>query len=116
MMPMTGRGMAIDLLILFAWNSSGTVSQFTDPDAAQGSYEDVQWLLELFQQGQADSYLIEDAPEPFRSEQIAIGVKSTHLVPVFVEGKWWGVVGFDDCREANHRSPAELSVLKIGHC
>lgn len=51
--------------------------------------------------------------EPFRSKQIAIGVKSTHIVPIFVEGKWWGVLGLDDCREVKHRSAVELSLLKI---
>jgi len=31
----------------------------------------------------------------------------------FAEGKFWGVIGFDDCREAKRRSPSELAVLKL---
>jgi PAS domain S-box-containing protein len=97
----------------YEWNSPGTVPQFTDLNAAQGSYEEIQWLYELLQQGKAPSYLIEEAPEPFRSAQIAIEVKSTHIVPISVEGQWWGVLGIDDCYKAKHRTLAELSVLRI---
>lgn len=97
---------------LHEWSSPYAVPQLTHPKAAQGSYAEIEWLYELFQQGQTVSYQIEEASEPFRSEQIAIGVKSTNLVPIYVEGNWWGMLGIDDCREATHRTPAELSVLK----
>jgi signal transduction histidine kinase/PAS domain-containing protein len=97
----------------YEWTSPGTAPQFTDQGAAQGSYEDFPEFFERLRQGQTTSYLIETAPEPFRSAQIAIGVKSTHVVPIFVKGQWWGVLGLDDCREAKQRSAAELAVLKI---
>lgn len=97
----------------YEWASPGTMLQFSDPNTAQGIYEDVQWAYELLKVGQTVSYRIEEAPEPFRSEQVAIGVKSTHLVPIFVEGRWWGVLGLDDCREPKLRTDAELAALKI---
>lgn len=97
----------------YEWNSPETIPQFTNRISDKGSYQEIEWLYRLFQQGQTASYLIEEAPEPFRSEQAAIGVKSTHVVPIFVEGQWWGVLGLDDCREAKRRSSSELSVLKI---
>lgn len=97
----------------YEWKSPGTVPQHTDAKAAQGSYGDVPEFFEPLHQGQAISYFIEETPEPFRSAQRAIGVKSTHWVPIFVEGQWWGVLGLDDCREAKRRSVEELSVLKI---
>jgi len=40
------------------------------------------------------------------------GVKALHVVPIFVESQFWGIVGFDDCREAKHRSSSELAILK----
>jgi signal transduction histidine kinase len=97
----------------YEWNSPGTVPQYAHGKAGQGSYEEVQWLYELFQQGQTASYLIEEVPEPFRSSQMVIGVKSTHLVPIFVQEQWWGVLGLDDCREAKQRSAAEMAALRI---
>ena len=97
---------------LYEWVSPGTMPQITHPSAAQGSYAEIEWLYELFQNGHSASYQIEEAPEPFRSEQIAVGTISTNIVPVYVEGNWWGVLGIDDCRKATHRTPSELSVLK----
>jgi signal transduction histidine kinase/PAS domain-containing protein len=97
----------------YEWNSSGTVLQYADQEASQGSYEEVPEIFEQMHQGQTLGYLIEKMPEPFRSAQIAIGVKSTHLVPIFVEGQWWGVLGLDDCRGAKQRSEGELAILKV---
>lgn len=33
-------------------------------------------------------------------------------VPILVDGKWWGFLGFDDCKEERVWSEAELHVLK----
>jgi GAF domain-containing protein len=98
---------------LYNWNSLNTVAQVAHPEAGQGNYKSIRkWYVRL-KQGRPISYRIEDAPEPFRSGQIAIGVKSTALIPIHVEGEFWGVLGLDDCCKAKHRSAAELSVLKI---
>ncbi|MBD2103957.1 GAF domain-containing protein [Leptolyngbya sp. FACHB-261] len=99
--------------ILYEWDSAHTIRQITHPEAAQGSYEGIEEWYELFCQGQSFSCLLEEMPEPFRSVQAAVGIKSLHVVPIFVETKFWGVVGFDDCREAKRRNPSEFAVLKI---
>jgi PAS domain S-box-containing protein len=99
--------------VMYEWNSPGTISQFSDPNATQGSYEQIQAFYATLQQGQILSYLVEDTLEPFRSYQMAIGVKSTQIVPIVVEGQWWGVLALDDCHEAKQRSLAEISLLKI---
>ena len=97
---------------IYEWDSDYAVSQVTHPIASQGNYQEIEGIYNLLWQGQPVSYQIEDAPESFRSAQLAISVKSTHLVPIFVEDRWWGVLGLDDCCEAKHRSSAELAVLK----
>lgn len=99
--------------VSYEWNSFHTVPQISHSKLAQGSYEGIKEWCALFSRGQSISCLLEDMPEPFRSRQAEIDVKALHTVPIFVEGKWWGVIGFDDCREAKHRSAAELAVLKI---
>jgi PAS domain S-box-containing protein len=40
------------------------------------------------------------------------GTLSFLSVPVMVDGKWWGFLGFDDCREERVWSEAEIHVLK----
>ncbi|MDZ8050677.1 MAG: GAF domain-containing protein [Aulosira sp. ZfuVER01] len=100
--------------ILYEWDSPHTVSQITHPDVAESSYEEggiAEWY-ERISQGNSLSYLLEEMPEPFRSGQAALGVKALHVVPIFVECQFWGVLGFDDCREAKRRGSAELALLK----
>lgn len=98
---------------LYDWNSENTIAQVAHPEAGQGSFEPLrEWYVRM-EHGQSISYLIEEAPEPFRSGQMAIGVKATHVVPISVKDQFWGFLGLDDCREAKQRSAAELSVLKI---
>lgn len=98
--------------LLYEWDSPHTVSQISHPEAAQGTYQGIEDWYERFSQGEGISYLLEEMPEPFRIGQAAIGVKALHAVPIFVESQFWGMVGFDDCREAKHRSSAELAILK----
>ena len=98
---------------IYEWTSPHAIPQITHPDLGQGSYEGIEaWYVDL-SQGQGISCLLEDMPEPFRSGQAALGLKALHFVPIFVEHQYWGAIGFDDCREAKYRSPAELAVLKI---
>jgi diguanylate cyclase (GGDEF)-like protein/PAS domain S-box-containing protein len=40
------------------------------------------------------------------------GVKSVVVVPVFAEGEWWGLIGFDSCRNEREWSPAEIDTLE----
>ncbi len=40
-------------------------------------------------------------------------VQSTAIVPVFVDAKWWGFLGFDTCNESRVWSTAEVDALRI---
>lgn len=40
-------------------------------------------------------------------------IQATVVVPIFVEKKWWGLIGFDDCREPRIWSQAEVGALKV---
>jgi GAF domain-containing protein len=33
-------------------------------------------------------------------------------VPVFADGRWWGHIGFDDCRDERDWAPTEIDTLK----
>ena len=39
------------------------------------------------------------------------GIFSILIVPIFVEGKWWGFIGFDECFEEREWSTAEVGAL-----
>jgi PAS domain S-box-containing protein len=100
--------------ILYEWDSPDAVSQLDHPDSSQGTWtEDMEEWYRLLSQGRAISHRLEDIPEPLFTALAEVGVKATHIIPIFVEGQYWGQIGFDDCCDAKYRSPAELSALRI---
>ena len=98
--------------LIYEWNKTDVASQLNSPKAARMTYEGVEHLYELFSQGEGFGTVVDELSEPLRSIQQAIGVKSTYSIPILVNQRYWGFVGFDDCREETHRSEAELSILK----
>ena len=100
------------LKMLYEWHSPQAVSQLLHPDLQQISYEGMENWYESFQRGEAVGGIIEELPEHIRSGQRELGVKSTYAVPIVVDEQYWGLVGFDDCREAKQRSESEISILK----
>jgi diguanylate cyclase (GGDEF)-like protein/PAS domain S-box-containing protein len=69
------------------------------------------WLPRLMR-GESVAGHARNFEEPVRRFFEFGGVKSTVAVPVFVEGRWWGFIGFDDCRSEREWSPSEIDTLK----
>jgi diguanylate cyclase (GGDEF)-like protein/PAS domain S-box-containing protein len=69
-------------------------------------------LVPFQAQGQALSVLTRNAEEPLRSLLSLTGIKSVLLMPVFVDGEWWGELGFDDCEQERIWSSIEIDTLK----
>ena len=42
-----------------------------------------------------------------------LGIKALLEVPLFVNGRWWGTIGFDDFENEREWLPAEVDVLRI---
>ena len=51
-------------------------------------------------------------PEAERQVLRAQDIESLVAVPVFVEGEWWGFIGFDECEREREWSAAETEALK----
>jgi PAS domain S-box-containing protein len=43
-----------------------------------------------------------------------VGMRSVLIVPVIVEGRWWGLLGFGDFRQERRWSTAEVEALRTG--
>jgi diguanylate cyclase (GGDEF)-like protein/PAS domain S-box-containing protein len=69
------------------------------------------WLPRLMR-GESVAGHARSFEEPVRRFFESGGVKSTVAVPVFVEGQWWGFIGFDACRSEREWSPSEIDTLK----
>ena len=98
--------------VIYEWDSPFAVSQLNHPEASQISFEGIEEWYYLFCKGEWTGGVVDELPESFRSKMIQIGVKATYGIPIIVNGKFWGIIGIDDCREVTCRSEAELSILK----
>ena len=106
---------------LYEWDGFGVISQIQNYENMTDFHWDAMGIGSWYQappppppclRGEAFGQVIDELPEPFRSLMQSVDVKSTHNVPIFVEGVFWGVFGIDNCREKRLLSSVELTVLK----
>ena len=71
------------------------------------------WFAPL-SEGEALSAIPKEMPDgAAKSIFLSLGIQSVILVPITVEGKLWGHVGFDDCTTERAWSSAEIDILRI---
>ena len=99
------------LEFLYEWVAAGTSLQTEHSGLARISDSEIEFALPFLRGGKIVGGVVDELPEPFRSGQMALGVKSTYAVPVFVEGQYWGLICLDDCHKLTRRSEAELEAL-----
>lgn len=99
--------------VIYEWTSPGTPEQMSNPDWIQGSFDGIEDFYDQFCRGQPVSRFIDAMAEPFHSVQVQMGTKGLYAIPISINGRLWGIVGFDDCRVAQQRSTSELSTLKV---
>jgi GAF domain-containing protein len=97
--------------MLYEWYSPYTSSQMNSDwqEIPRGGMET--WLLTL-KAGNWVGGIIEELPDPFRSNQLELGVQSTYCVPIFVEEAFWSIMSIDCCREPRQLMLPEISVFK----
>ncbi len=98
----------------FEWTAPGCASQQDNPkmqslslrDAGLGRWEEVLPTGGIVEGRAADF-------PPAEHELLASqDILSLAVVPIFVEGRWWGFIGFDDCVRERDWPPAFLAVLR----
>ena len=52
-------------------------------------------------------------PEVERALLQPQGILSILVMPIHVRGKWWGMIGFDECAQARHWTTSEQEILRI---
>jgi PAS domain S-box-containing protein len=98
----------------FKWTASGCPPQldssvlqdFSLRDAGLGRWE------EVLSSGGVVEGRVAGLPAPERERLEGLGIRALAVVPIFTDGRWWGFIGFDDCRHDRHWSPATLAVLR----
>ncbi len=102
--------------VLYEWTRDGTIPQISHI-AGEIVVRGLEDFMESLFLNNGFGGLVDEWIEPLRSNFKLLDVKSTACVPIRLDGQFWGVLAFDDCREAKHRSHAEISVLKtVANC
>ena len=96
------------------WCDAGVASQFGNPilqGADMGSSGFGRWI-ELMREYETVSGIVADLPPAERPELEAQDIVSIAAFPVFVDGTWWGFIGFDECFQARVWTDQELDPLR----
>jgi PAS domain S-box-containing protein len=88
------------------------VTRFPYGDDGSGSWRDFGRWEEVLGRGEPLHGNTRDFPEKERHFLAGeLGILSMVLVPIFVEGRWWGFIGFDECGREREWSGAEIGAL-----
>ncbi len=95
------------------WASEGTASQIRNLEFYKISYSRFATLqfYESFSKGKTLKYVIKDLPDSYRENFIDKNIKSIILVPIMIDGNYWGFIGFDEMETHRTWSDNEESIL-----
>jgi len=68
--------------------------------------------MNVMKRGQAVHGLTKDLPADEKDILSLQGIKSVIAVPIIIDEKWWGFIGFDECLSERLWSEAEVAALK----
>ncbi len=99
----------------FEWVNKGIQPCIKDPSYQNMSFADMGLggLSDTLNRGGIVVGSTKDLVKQERKYFKKLGVQSTAIVPIFVEEKWWGFLGFDDCHANRTWSTAEIDALHI---
>jgi diguanylate cyclase (GGDEF)-like protein/PAS domain S-box-containing protein len=108
--PVSGRG---DILQHFVWIVPGleTPLAFRHASEPMASVGLKSWVRRL-ERGETIVGHVRDFDPETRAFFSAAGVQAVLSVPVCAEGRWLGLIGFDDCHSERDWSAAEIDTLK----
>lgn len=76
-------------------------------------HEDMMDWYEMLRVGKPYYDATDEFPEEWANKDSRKEIKTLLDVPIFVDGKWWGVIGFDDCTRIMPWSQVEVDAVKI---
>jgi signal transduction histidine kinase len=99
----------------YEWTAPGFPSDLKNPSFQNKpiSREGVDSTDDVLQQGEAFVANTSLFPVSEKEKMAALGVKALMEVPLFVNGQWWGTIGFDDMVQERKWSTDEVDALKI---
>jgi len=99
--------------LVYEWAAEGTVAQIRNLEFYKISYSRFATLqfYESFSEGKTLKYVIKDLPDSYKENFIDKNIKSIILVPIMIDGNYWGFIGFDEMETDRTWSDNEESIL-----
>jgi PAS domain S-box-containing protein len=95
------------------WNYGSYEAQIKNQQLQHFHEEEYPEIIGDIKEGWPNQLLYKDAlREPLKKLMLLLHIKSLLLVPVFVQGTFWGFVGFDECSYERIWTNTELDILK----
>lgn len=98
----------------YEWVLGAEVVQGVPDIAINISYADLFTWENILSSGKFVNSIVADLPEPERVHLEKQSVLSILAAPIFIEGNFWGFIGFDDCERQRLFTPVEEDLLSIG--
>ncbi|MGF1459275.1 MAG: GAF domain-containing protein [Leptolyngbyaceae cyanobacterium] len=94
------------------WCAAGIRPELDNPQLQNLSYDDFfpRWWRTL-SQGQPINGVVKEFPSEERAVLDSQGILAILILPLTVKGKFWGFIGFDNCRQARPWEAAEVKLL-----
>ena len=109
-----GMDTSLQLCRRFEWTAPGVGPLLYHPDLQHFALRKqgfARWE-DVLSRGHVIQGHVKELPESERQLLAGQGIKSVIAVPIFVEGAWWGVLGFEDCSVEREWSTGETEALK----
>ncbi len=98
----------------YEWTKGDLEPQINNPDLQRLPYHpDLSNFYDAISGGRSYGGLVKDLPQPERAHLEPQGIISILIVPIFVEDRLWGFIGFDDCHRERFWSDGEISVIQM---
>lgn len=96
------------------WNSGESEPQINNPDLQNVPVTIFEDFIELMFQNKPYQAIVSQLPRSssLRNTLEPQNIVSIIIIPVFVEEKFWGFIGYDDCRNERQWSNAEIAILE----
>jgi PAS domain S-box-containing protein len=110
-----GKNNALLTSVDYEWTRQDTAPQIDNPMLKNVLYrkDGFERWVRIMSRGKHILGHVREFP-PEEKETLAYQeIKSILVVPVFVDNKWWGFIGFDECRYEREWSTAAIEALKI---
>ena len=101
------------MTMIYEWCSKGTESQIKDPLLQNLSYSrfDIIRFYENLSVGKSINLVVNKLPPEHRNIFVDCNIKSIIITPIMIDDKYWGFLGFDECKSDRAWTLNEESLL-----